>query len=461
MSLLHELDAAPQRSETGEISNRAAVVHLITPGAEFLDKGKTALVVPQEVADQIARAIALTGKTLYTEKKRRERNANRASRPVRSERTTLVDACFEVIPQAYDKASGNGQYEISAHTLFYQVRPLVEEVTGEVLQSHYFEQDVLVQWEAEHGQITYRDARGSFREPHTGTVVPLGTREVAEYEPPEYVYDAALYVEKEGMDPVLKSARLAERFDLGIASGKGQPTVAVRDLFTLLKRLGIHKLFTEHDADLWGYIIRQAMKDATKRMPEHHLEIIDLGLTVTDAIRMRLPSETYYRKAAVPRDILPLLSNVEKEWFVGEFSHYDNKGKRVYKCKRVELNAMTVPQFVRFNERQLRANGVGKIMPPDNVIEAAGRDAYRRSLVAWIYEQVAELLDIEAIGDRLVTERVDRIVVNPARWIKRGYRNDRGTYWRSAIDSGVEKAITAQETALTQRLKQELGLAEQ
>ena len=42
-------------------------------------------------------------------------------------------------------------------------------------------------------------------------------------------YQAVLYIEKEGFEPLLEEAKIAERFDVAILSCKGQSVVAARN----------------------------------------------------------------------------------------------------------------------------------------------------------------------------------------------------------------------------------------
>ena len=97
------------------------------------------------------------------------------------------------------------------------------------------------------------DARGSFVEPHTGHEVPLGTLDVRSYlgeRPaigaaagvaggelyptlgPRHRYSTVLFIEKEGFDPLLQAARIAERFDVAMMSTKGMSTTAARRCWT-------------------------------------------------------------------------------------------------------------------------------------------------------------------------------------------------------------------------------------
>jgi len=64
---------------------------------------------------------------------------------------------------------------------------------------------------------------------------------------------------------------------------------------------------------------------------------------------------------------------------------------RLRSTRRVELNAMTSPQFVAFVERKLRENGVAKIVPDEKLLAEvyAGIERGRR-----LEEAVEELDDI-------------------------------------------------------------------
>ena len=76
------------------------------------------------------------------------------------------------------------------------------------------------------------------------------------------------------------------------------------------------KIFVLHDADLDGYDIARTLGDATERMPDHDIEIIDLGLTVPQAIEHELETEQFTRKKELPADLE--LDEDALEWFTGE-----------------------------------------------------------------------------------------------------------------------------------------------
>src|SRR5215212_2809292 len=199
--------------------------------------------------------------------------------------------------------------------------------------------------------------------------LPLGTREVAAYQFPEHAFDKILYVEKEGEWPKLQAARLAERYDMAIASAKGYPVEAVRELFRRAER-GKYQLFVFHDADLDGYNIARVMAEETRRMRGYSVDVVDIGLTVEDALEMGLDSEPFYRSKDISFELKMKLSDVAKQWLYRR----EPFGKGV-RGERFELNAI-LPDSARiaYIERKLKENGVRpKVIPPDEVLAEEGK----------------------------------------------------------------------------------------
>ena len=127
----------------------------------------------------------------------------------------------------------------------------------------------------------------------------LGTREVKDYTLPTWQFDKVLYIEKTGLQAQLAPYQLGPKYDMGIIYGKGYPVVACRDL---LARSDFRDMtiFVLHDADIDGYNIARTLGEATARMPDHNIEIIDLGLTVPQAIEEGLETERFTRKKNCP-----------------------------------------------------------------------------------------------------------------------------------------------------------------
>ena len=378
-------------------------------------------------------------KPFYKEAKRQER----ASRPSRrtyyapEPKVSQRDIVFEMLPQAITNAGAN----FSARDLYYATRALAYSHSdweiGKTLGYSYFSQTLLTEYQEERGLIAglWRDPRGHLHEPHTGNSVALGTREIAAYQFPEYTFDKILYVEKEGELPKLRAAKLGERYDMAICSGKGQPTEAVRTLFEHAQGRDF-QLFVFHDADLDGYDIARVMAEETRRMPDYSLDVVDIGLTVEDALDMGLASEPFYRKKNISWELRRRLSDVAKEYL------YQRDGYRGVRGRRFELNAILPDtRRIEYIERKLEENGVrGKLIPPEEALAERREKMYREKVDGWVDEAIAEMLDLGELKNKMVEEFQERFGLDAAReWIEKGFEDDRAQSWRGVLKAKLEK----------------------
>ena len=249
-------------------------------------------------------------KTLRREAEKRRKDARKAERAERHareeaaraelrEQWSIKDAVYEVLPEA--KAAAG--HVVAARTLFYKVRPLIQQFTDKELDYRYFSQTLLPQYERTIAPLPglYYEPRGELHHPHDGRVIPLGTREVEEYTLPPWQFDKILYIEKKGLRAQLEPYQLGERYDMAVIGGQGYAVKACRDL---LARSDIRdmKIFVLHDADLDGYNIARTLGEVTRRMPYHSVDVIDLGLTVPQAIEYGLETDQFTRRKALPAD---------------------------------------------------------------------------------------------------------------------------------------------------------------
>ena len=378
-------------------------------------------------------------KPLYKEAKRQERAARAPRRTyyVPMPKVYIKDIVFEVLPQAIANAGAN----FNARDLYYATRALAynhsEWEIGKVLDYTYFSQGLLTEYQEVRGLIAglWRDPRGHLHEPHTGNSVALGTREIAAYEFPEYTFDKILYVEKEGELPKLRAAKLGERYDMAICSGKGQPTEAVRTLFEHAQGRDF-QLFVFHDADLDGYDIARVMAEETRRMPDYSVDVVDIGLTVEDALDMGLASEPFYRKKNISWELRMRLSDVAKEYL------YQRDGYRGVRGRRFELNAILPDtRRIEYIERKLEENGVrGKLIPPEEALAERREKMYREKVDGWVDEAIAEMLDLGELKNKMVEEFQERFGLDEAReWIEKGFEDDRAQSWRGVLKAKLEK----------------------
>jgi DNA topoisomerase VI subunit A len=336
----------------------------------------------------------------------------------------------------------NAGADFSARDLYYATRALAYSHSkwerDKTLNYGNFSQGLLTEYQEEHGFIggLWRDARGNLHEPHTGKSVALGTRKIAAYEFPEYTFDKILYVEKEGELPKLKAAQLAERYDMAICSGKGQPTEAVRTLFERAEG-GDYQLFVFHDADLDGYDIARVMTEESRRMPDYSVDVIDIGLTVEDAVDMGLPSEPFRRQKDISWELRVRLSGLAQQYLYKRTTY-----RRGVSGIRFELNAILPDtRRIEYIERKLEENGVrGKLIPPDDALVERREKMYREKVEGWVDDIIKEILDADELKNKMVEEFQERFRLDEAReWIEKGFEDDRTQSWRGVLKAKLEK----------------------
>jgi hypothetical protein len=464
-SFLSYCDAAPGFRNN---HRRAAVVHVTCAAPVFTDKGKVRLSVPPEVADAAGRILWAAAKVLYRERQQSERDhkaAEREARAAKRKQMSLKDAVFAVIPESVERQQGGTDLSYLAHDLFYKIRPLVQRLTDKKLGSRYCEHVLIPAYEREHGELRgmYRKARGTMFHPHDRSGagnLPLGTREVDAYIPPGWTFGKILAVEKEGRAEEFIEAGLAERYDMAIVGNEGFSAVASRKLLVKIRKLlkGTHgqdvTVFSLHDADLWGYDLHQVLGEPTVRLPGHQLEVVDLGLTVAEAIRLHgtvmggsvqdLEPEWFEREEALPGRIIPRLTDTEREWFTGTPCDWDGMGNpKRWRGLRVELNAFTGPGLVAYAEAALAAHGAdGKLVPPAAVIAERLRQQRDQGIADYVRRAVDDLVDIDAITRAVqrAGRRHDRHRLSPG--TVRGRLEDRRELsWRDVADQEAQARL--------------------
>ncbi len=353
-------------------------------------------------------------------------------------KTSQKDIVFSVLPRAISRAGVN----FSRRDLYYAARPLCyahsEWESDKELKYQYFSQTLLTEYQEANGLIEgmWTDPRGHMHEPHTGNSIALGTREVLSYVFPEHTFDKILYVEKEGEWPKLQAAKLAERYDMGIASAKGYPVEAVRSLFSRAEG-GDYQLFVFHDADLDGYNIARVMRGATRRMPHHNVDVVDIGLTIEDAVGMGLDDEEFYRKKDISWALARNLSEEAKEYLYPRGYGGNIRGRRF------ELNAILPDtRRIEYIERKLKENGVrGKVIPPEDALAERRKEMYRKKVDGWVEEIIAEMLGTEELKKKMAEEFEERFKLEGAeRWIKAGFKRDDTQSWRAALNATLDAA---------------------
>lgn len=348
----------------------------------------------------------VTGKWCKQRKREeRERSArlNRRYAMTRTYRVTVKDAAFQVMKDAYLKASSGGTLPAHARQIMYAARGEILRLTDrDRLDDQYFTQTLLPEFMRERPDLTSSwdvvfDARGHFVEPHAkDRSVQLGTIACRDYlgrvrnhrvdEPefghtggdqyptygPQHRYGGVLFCEKEGFMPLFERTGLARRYDLAIMSTKGVSNVAARHL---VDNLGV-PVYVLHDFDQPGFMIYNTLHHGTKRYWCSSAEVIDLGLRLEDVKKYDLESEPVVGSR---------ISGEKLEEYGATEAEID-----FLESARVELNALTSGDLIKWIEAKLDEQGVEKVVPDAETLE----DAFRRAQqIRHVEDAIAEAVE--------------------------------------------------------------------
>jgi hypothetical protein len=349
---------------------------------------------PRDMANDIIGLVREGTKKWTKTRKAEERNpASRSYRMVRMTQgrgVSFKNAAAQIMERAYMQVSGNDSLPANARQIMYAARRHIQKVTGKQLDDQYFCQTLLPDYMEEHGvdwDVVY-DARGHFTEPHCDTSFGIGTLEVRNYlanfhapklvdastsqakvetSGPDGSFGAVLFIEKEGFDPLLKAAQIADKYDIGIMSTKGMSVTAARALADEMCHDHDIPLLLLRDFDKAGFSIAGTLQRDTRRYQfQNMISVVNLGLSLADVEEMGLESE-YQHHPKGRRHVLEdnLRTNGASE---DEIAFMFRDFEPLRSTRRVELNAMTSPQFVAFVERKLQENGIAKIVPDQGLL---------------------------------------------------------------------------------------------
>ena len=442
-SFLSRCDATPE-------FGCAAVLHIVSPSLAFMDRGKTRLADDPEMRRAIEDALWGVCKHAFNAKEQRRKDARREAREAEQRHKDMTRALqatqpnmktmtFAILPSAWALASGDDEYEVSHRDLYYKVRELLSQQTDRELDYDYFSQKLLTQYQVAHGAIKklHTDPRGFLVEPHTGTTIPLGERQVESYEFPYWLYDKILFIEKKGRFKPLQQARIPERYDMAVVCAEGYSNVAARKLFAQAQHDRHYQLFVLHDCDVDGYNIARTLAESTARLPQHQIEVIDLGLSLAQVKALGLYCEEYTRTKKIPKALQ--LTDEEREFFTGQ------RIGTHYAAKRCELNALSAPQLVELVESGLKKHGAdAKMIPPVKVCRRHADAAYSHTLRERIQTVIEDRLDMHRIISRAVEALPMCADTEKSRhWVVEHFatRHGRAHHWQKAIDAKITGSI--------------------
>jgi hypothetical protein len=363
-------------------------------------------------SDALIGAITGVTKKWTKQRKREERERSTAQQRhyflVRRHTVSIREAAWQVMEEAFMKASGNNTLPANARQIMYAARPKIAQLADRDLGGtfdKYFTQTLLPNYIAEKkpawaSKVVF-DARGHFAEPHGETEIGLGTLEVRgyvadirghrvngftpnvceDYYPtcgPRNRFGAILFLEKEGFGPLLDAVNLGARYDLAIMSTKGMSVTASRELVEELCATHNIPLLVLHDFDISGFTIFGTLRSSTRRYAyRQKFQVVDLGLRLADIEGLER-EEVYISSSSKTADTLRRHGATKQEIDI------------LVGGERVELNALTSDQLVVLIERKLAKHGIRKVIPNDETLAHAYQRMRRQ---ATIQKKIDELVD--------------------------------------------------------------------
>lgn len=335
-----------------DMNNFSFVFHIISPYLKYTDAGKTRIDVSSfwnEFLEKLNKAIAKENRKFSSGNKR---VSNR-------------DVMRNFVTDAFNKASDNGRYAITARQIWYKMR----EISGiEEKKNTYadFTQNILTEWIDDNPEyedkINFSD-RGNFYV--DGSQNGLGTANVRSFinsigtaqnifkcyggissnihiEPDfdlRYKYDKVLYIEKTGFDAIFKAEKIGEKYNMIIVSGQGFSTRAAKTLLYQFQMMGM-KLYCLHDLDISGIYILDSFATPNKKF-KNVIHMENLGVTLEDMKKYNIEPE----RVDIKKEDRSKLENLSYEYqqFFNAGTHY----------KRVELNAFTTAQILEIIDEKL------------------------------------------------------------------------------------------------------------
>jgi hypothetical protein len=341
------------------------------------------------------------------------------------------DVVLDHLEEAIAEVSGDGRFRFNMRQLLYRLRPIVMDETGEELKTANFT-DIITDHENEHGEIPgmYREPRGSISHPHRVETISLGTLMVEGYERPPWTFNKLIYVEKEGFNEALKTERWPERHDCALISSKGFSSRAARDL---IDKLAEHDepvtVFCVHDADAYGTMIYQTFQEETKARRARKIKIVNLGLEPWEAIEMGLevePVEEGKQRKAVANYVRA--RDDDQDWDAW------------LQTRRIELNAMSTPQFIAWLDGKMVAHQ-GKLIPPAHVLEARLNERIENKARAAITERILRKAGLEHQVAAAVAATKKPTAAKLAEGIARMFKSQPEREWRDHIEAIVSPIL--------------------
>lgn len=418
------------------------LLHTVSPHFEYFDKAKSQI-NSDGFKDELLAVIDPLITPIVKAIKRQERGLKAI--PERCEKKiSKLSLMFEYFEEGAKQATGDWLYTSQARQAFYVVRRLASNYHGIVLTgaSDYdtFTQTVCTtkfEEKPELEKFILFERRGYYLDSDTGEEITMNTQSSNDfiaamnqrnecktetihgnYSPTrhiiQYPYDLAvsaiLFVEKQGFCEVLDKSGVTGELGLSIMASQGFATRSMKRTIKSAISRGI-PVYSLHDCDLAGQIIGEKLSGGSNTFKDT-LDVINIGLCFDDAKALgKLPDAEEYESTKSYLNVLEAMTPAERSFFL-KGSKTTPDGKEVFTYRRVELNALTMPEFINFirakiPKRQLKPT-------PDQLrqlvtvnAEALKRDAITEYLLAQVDDYMTQIsghdvnLDATKIADEI------------------------------------------------------------
>ena len=207
-------------------------------------------------------------------------------------------------------------------------------------------------------------------------------------------------------------------------------------LVTLVDKLAEHDepvtIFCVHDADAPGPMIYQTFQQATKARGARKIKIVNLGLEPWEAIAMGLEVE----EVEQGEKRKPIADYVRERT---DTAPDGESWEDWLQTHRVELNAMTMPQFIEWLDAKMAA--YDKLIPPPEVLEKELAERIESKVRATVTERILR----EAGFENQVAEAVATIEKPNgealADGIKDLFEQEPDREWRDHIEAEAKTAL--------------------
>lgn len=308
---------------------------------------------------------------------------------------TVKAAAYQVMEDAYLKVSDNGKYWANARQLMYAARPqILRMCKGDSFTDAYFTGKILPAFLYDYPKLTEKwriayDKRGSLIQPHTRSTIGLGTVEVDTFgkhncfiynnpvndfsyanAAPDKRFGGVLFIEKEGFHQSIMESGVLEKYDLALASTKGQPNIAIRALLDNMARNPEFKVFTVTDFNISGVSIRDVLTSDNHLRYTYSNDIKPIKICVDWNLAKHLHDEGLSEPTTIEDEKLEKIYStlVGHHQLPHAAAHFLTERKL-----RVEVNALTTSQLLNIIDKKLAEHCV-KVLPDREHLVGAWRE---------------------------------------------------------------------------------------